>query len=110
MVTYIVVVDVGTLAIEVLSDGDQIADGGGRADTREELSTRSFQANLLQGLQSLLHNLDLRLEVLIIGLVLKTMLYVDWWIDQRPVPKIGVLFTGGRAVDQTGAKPRSEPT
>ena len=66
-ITKSVVVDVTTLAVEVFSDGDQIAYGGSSSNVGEELCTLMLEAHLSEGLQLLVRVVDLRLEVGEIG-------------------------------------------
>ena len=63
-IAHAVVVDVATLAVEVFSDGDQIANGGGCSDVGEVLSSLVLQANFPKGFPSLIHDTDLGVEVL----------------------------------------------
>jgi hypothetical protein len=63
-ITQTVVVDVAALAVKVLGNGDQVADGSGCANIREELPGLVLQANIPEGFPPGIHNRDLRVEVL----------------------------------------------
>ena len=106
-ITQTVVIDIATLAVKVFSDGDQVSNGGSRANIRKKLSILVFQASLSQGFQPFIHNIHLGVKVLKVGGVRETIFYVDLWIDQRSVPKAGVLLGRAETADRTGAGPRS---
>ena len=96
-----IVIDVATLAVEVFSDGHQIANGGGCADVGEVLSSPVLQANLSKGFPPIIHDADLRVEVLDVCGVYESGLDVDFWIYQCPVPKFGELIRRVETIDQT---------
>ena len=81
-ITQTIVVDITTLAVEVFSDSDQIANGGGCANIREILSSLSRQANFPESLPPRIHSIDLGVEVLKVGRVGETGLDVNPGIDQ----------------------------
>jgi len=103
-----VVVDVATLSVEVLGDGDQVANGGGCADVREVLSGLVLQANLPKGIPTLVHDADLGVEVLEVYGVCETGLNVDLRIDQCPVPSFDELLRRVETVDHTRTELRVE--
>ena len=80
-ITQAVVVDIAILAVEVFSDGDQIANSGSCADVREVLPRLVLQANLSKGFPPLVHNADLGVEILEVYGVCEAGLDVNLGVD-----------------------------
>ena len=68
-ITKTVVINVATLTVKVFSDGDQIAHGSRSSNVGEKLCTLLLEAQLSEGLQLLVRDVGLGLEVGEVGRV-----------------------------------------